>query len=167
MCCFLRWKALLQSQYFSIHTSSSLFCLVIYYVEPSITCKHSLGPVWCLCTQLPHKNSATVPGVVAHAFNPSTWEAEAGGFLSSRPAWSTEWVPGQPRLHRETLSGKNKNKNKNKNLSHWRHSGCLEPHTCSLGTQPPILKTYMPDSSLVSWTGLHFLQHGLLIIHVK
>jgi hypothetical protein len=36
------------------------------------------------------------PGMVAHAFNPSTWEAEAGGFLSSRPAWSTEWVPGQP-----------------------------------------------------------------------
>ena len=24
------------------------------------------------------------------AFNPSTWEAEAGGFLSLRPAWSTE-----------------------------------------------------------------------------
>jgi major histocompatibility complex class I len=29
-------------------------------------------------------------GVVAHTFNPSIWEAEAGGFLSSRPAWSTE-----------------------------------------------------------------------------
>jgi major histocompatibility complex class I len=28
--------------------------------------------------------------VVAHAFDPSTWETEAGGFLSSRPAWSTE-----------------------------------------------------------------------------
>jgi hypothetical protein len=28
--------------------------------------------------------------VVAHAFNPSTWEAEAGRFLSSGPAWSTE-----------------------------------------------------------------------------
>jgi hypothetical protein len=28
--------------------------------------------------------------VVAHTFNPSTWEAEAGGFLSSRPAWSPE-----------------------------------------------------------------------------
>jgi hypothetical protein len=28
--------------------------------------------------------------VVAHAFNPSTQEAEAGGFLSSRPAWSTK-----------------------------------------------------------------------------
>jgi hypothetical protein len=30
------------------------------------------------------------PAVVVHTFNPSTWEAEAGGFLSSRPAWSTE-----------------------------------------------------------------------------
>jgi hypothetical protein len=28
--------------------------------------------------------------VVAYAFNPSTWEAEAGGFLSSRLAWSTK-----------------------------------------------------------------------------
>jgi hypothetical protein len=28
--------------------------------------------------------------VVAHAFNPSTLEAEAGGFLSWRPAWSTK-----------------------------------------------------------------------------
>jgi hypothetical protein len=27
-----------------------------------------------------------------------------GEFLSPRPAWSTELVPGQPRLHRETLS---------------------------------------------------------------
>jgi hypothetical protein len=29
-------------------------------------------------------------GVVAHTFNPSTPEAEAGGFLSSRPAWSAK-----------------------------------------------------------------------------
>jgi hypothetical protein len=28
-----------------------------------------------------------------------------------RPAWSTEWVPGQPGLHRETLSW-NKQTNK-------------------------------------------------------
>ena len=26
----------------------------------------------------------------AHAFNPSIWEAEAGRFLSLRPAWSTK-----------------------------------------------------------------------------
>jgi hypothetical protein len=36
------------------------------------------------------KTAANLPGVVAHVFNPSTWEAEAGGFLSLRPAWSTE-----------------------------------------------------------------------------
>jgi hypothetical protein len=29
-------------------------------------------------------------GQAVVAFNPSTWEAEAGGFLSLRPAWSTE-----------------------------------------------------------------------------
>ena len=28
--------------------------------------------------------------VVAHAFSPRTWEAEAGRFLNSRPAWSTK-----------------------------------------------------------------------------
>jgi hypothetical protein len=44
--------------------------------------------------------------ILSVAFNPSTWEAEAGGFLSSRLAWSTEWVPGQPGLHRETQSQK-------------------------------------------------------------
>ena len=48
----------------------------------------------------------------SHDFNPSTWEAEAGRFLSSRTAWFTECVPGQPGLHRETLSRKNKKKNK-------------------------------------------------------
>ncbi|GAB1297222.1 Intraflagellar transport protein 172 homolog [Apodemus speciosus] len=42
--------------------------------------------------------------VVAHTFNPSTREAEAEGLLSSRPAWSTERAPGQPGLHRETLT---------------------------------------------------------------
>jgi hypothetical protein len=36
------------------------------------------------------KNSLGKLGVVAHAFNHSTQEAEAGGFLSSRPAWSTK-----------------------------------------------------------------------------
>ena len=40
------------------------------------------------------KSDSWCRAVVAHAFDPSTWEAEAGGFLSLRPAWSTEWVPG-------------------------------------------------------------------------
>jgi hypothetical protein len=53
-------------------------------------------------------------GVVVHDFNPSTLEAEAGGFLSSRPAWSIEWVPGQPGIYRETLSRKTKKKKKKK-----------------------------------------------------
>jgi hypothetical protein len=53
------------------------------------------------------------PGLVAHTFNLSTWEA--GRFLSSRPAWSTKWVLRQPGLHRETLSRKTKKKKKDAN----------------------------------------------------
>jgi hypothetical protein len=33
------------------------------------------------------------PEVVAHAFNPSTWEAEAGRFLSSRTARAIQRNP--------------------------------------------------------------------------
>ena len=39
-------------------------------------------------------------GVLAHDFNPSIWEAEAGRSLSSRPVWSKKWVLGQPGLPR-------------------------------------------------------------------
>jgi hypothetical protein len=42
---------------------------------------------------------------VAHTFSPSTQEAEADGYLSSRPAWSKKRGPGQPELYRKTLSG--------------------------------------------------------------
>jgi hypothetical protein len=37
-----------------------------------------------------HSELTEGPGVVAHAFNPSTQEAEAGGFLSLRSTWSTK-----------------------------------------------------------------------------
>jgi hypothetical protein len=41
-------------------------------------------------TQKLTKKLDSSEAVVAHAFNPSTWEAEAGRFLSSRPAWSSK-----------------------------------------------------------------------------
>ena len=70
-----------------------------------------LSPGWVKLINVDMRKSKTFPvrtpneaGRVAHAFNHSTREAETGGFLSSRPTWSTEWVPGQPGLHRETLS---------------------------------------------------------------
>jgi hypothetical protein len=36
------------------------------------------------------KQNKNKPGLVARAFYPSTWEAEASGFLSLRLAWSTK-----------------------------------------------------------------------------
>ena len=55
--------------------------------------------------------------VVAHTYNASTWEAEAGGFLSWSPVWSTERDPRQPELHRETLSGKTKRRRRRRRCS--------------------------------------------------
>jgi hypothetical protein len=49
--------------------------------------------------------------VVAHAFNPSTWEAEAGRFLSSRPVWSTsEFQDSQGYTEKPCLEKQNKTK---------------------------------------------------------
>jgi hypothetical protein len=62
----------------------------------------------------------------AQAFNPSTWEAEASGFLSLRPAWSTKWVPGQPGLYRETLSRIKKKKDSIKSHNIYVPSPCIQ-----------------------------------------
>ena len=60
-----------------------------------------------------------MPGVVAHAFNPSTWEAEAGGFLSeaslvykvsSRIARAIQRNPASKNLKREKEEEKEKEK---------------------------------------------------------
>jgi hypothetical protein len=51
---------------------------------------------------------------VAHALNPSTWEAEAGRSLSSRPAWSglqSEFQDSQGYTEKPCL-GKKKKKRK-------------------------------------------------------
>ena len=47
---------------------------------------------------------------MAHIFNASTQDADTGGSLSSRLAWSTDWVLGHQGLHRETLSQTKQNK---------------------------------------------------------
>jgi hypothetical protein len=67
-----------------------------------------------LCIDLKDLKPYFQLGVVVHTFNPSTQEAEAGRFLSSRPAWSTKGVPGQPGLHRETLFLKKQKTKQNK-----------------------------------------------------
>jgi hypothetical protein len=45
---------------------------------------------------------------VAHFFNPSTWKAEAGEFLSSRLAWSTK----KPCLEKPKQTNNQTNKNR-------------------------------------------------------
>jgi hypothetical protein len=52
--------------------------------------------------------------MVAQAFNPSTREAEAGGFLSSRPAWSIEFQDSQGYTEKPCLEKPKKQKQKQK-----------------------------------------------------
>jgi hypothetical protein len=58
------------------------------------------------------------------ACNPSIQEAEAGRSLEFEAAWSTKLVPGQPGLHRETLS-RNQTKPKPNQIKTCLYS----PHT--------------------------------------
>jgi hypothetical protein len=51
-----------------------------------------------------------VQDMMTYAYNPSTQEAEADESQSSKPAWSSQQVPDQPRLHSEILSLKRKKK---------------------------------------------------------
>jgi hypothetical protein len=59
--------------------------------------------------KMPPEDQTAKQEEAAHTFNFSTQEAEAP--VSSRPAWSTELIPGQPGLFKEeTLSQKQTNK---------------------------------------------------------
>jgi hypothetical protein len=60
-------------------------CLACFLIQQRTTIYPRGGPI--------HNGPGTLPSitvVVAHDFNPSTWKAEAGRFLSSRLAWSTQ-----------------------------------------------------------------------------
>jgi hypothetical protein len=50
--------------------------------------------------------------VVAHAFNPSTWEAEGGDFwVRGQPGLQSEFQDSQDYTEKPCLKNKNKNKN--------------------------------------------------------
>jgi hypothetical protein len=80
----------------------------------------------------------------------------AGRFLSLRPAWSTKWVPGQLRLHRETLSQKTKqnktkqNKKKEEeeeiNITEVKSSG-----KCFLRAQRKLVPEVDPVAGSQNW----------------
>ena len=88
----------MMSFYFLTHCANNFInCLVRYtqgVTQSNIT--SSQGFHEC---RLSNKEYTCQQVVVTHTFNLSTWEAETGGSLSSRPACSTEEVPGQPWLY--------------------------------------------------------------------
>ena len=55
------------------------------------------------------------PGVVVHTFDPSTREADAGGVLSLRPAWSTKFQDSQGYTEKPCLEKPTNQPTKKKN----------------------------------------------------
>jgi hypothetical protein len=68
------------------------------------------------------------PGMVVHAFDPSTWEAEAGGFLSSRPpGLQSEFQDSQGYTEKHCLGKTNK---QTKRFTYFMlvHCSCLQTY---------------------------------------
>jgi hypothetical protein len=73
---------------------------------------HIKNKAACVC--LLFKNPHGAGAVVAHDFDPSTWEAEAGRFLSLRPVWSTLSSRTARTTQRNPVSKNQKKQNKTK-----------------------------------------------------
>jgi hypothetical protein len=75
--------------------------------------------------------------MVAHAFNPSTWEAEAGGFLSSRPlykvsSWTARAIQRNPISTKQNKTKQNKKqKTKNKKQKTKKENCLVNSPWCS------------------------------------
>jgi hypothetical protein len=114
--------------------------------------------------------------VVAHAFNPSTREAEAGGFLSWRPAWSAKLSFRTARaIQRNPVSKNQKPKNKQiktKNKKQKKHTclGKQEMHSVSTCTNVCICwhRTACICISKVAWyVHVHACLHACVHAYVR
>jgi hypothetical protein len=78
---------------YSLSSNSDIFAFWVFFSllpPPSSLLPSPLSSLFSLFLSFFFLRFMYYGAVVAFAFNPSTWKAEAGGFLSSRPAWSTE-----------------------------------------------------------------------------
>ena len=94
--------------FFLITKKKSLILSHIFsHLQPCAACRLDM-PLRILGVH--EEEIALMPSMVAHTFNASTQEAEAGGFsVSSRPAWSTQFQVSQSCIS-ETLFQKQKGK---------------------------------------------------------
>ena len=91
------------------------------------------------------------PVVVAQAFNPSTWEAEAGGFLSSRPARATQRNPVSKKQK------KKRNQVESGDLTHPLREGGTVSEVCMLRKTRVYIRgngSEYPLALEASWMGL-------------
>jgi hypothetical protein len=103
------------------------------------------------CHKNKTKHSNFRPGVVALTINPSTRKVEASRFLSSRPAWSTKWVPGQPGYTEKPCLEKQNKQTKKKN-SNFKFSLFKRPSHCF--NRPAVQDGDKHGKKWIIWDGL-------------
>jgi hypothetical protein len=110
------------------------------------------------------KKGTHKPGVVGHAFNPSTWEAEAGRFLSSRPAdLQSEFQDSQDYTEKPCL--KKPKKPKQEKGTHSRSLKQKVPHRKGCTSFLPGLFNRIPYQIRSTCLELVTLTLGWAILH--
>lgn len=113
------WKQCSVPDRWPVPEASSMGCIFLpIYLQPL-----AFWASWNMPVSLAHRRPRRVDCIKIHAnlgysetssqkwnvrhmpFNPST--AEAGRYVSSRPDWSTHWVPGQSAIQKDPVSEKN------------------------------------------------------------
>ena len=123
-----KYKQILNRDISRINLLSTSTCAVPFYLFTSVF--YSFHISLCILTpaledQLHNPNSCQA--VVAHAFYPSTWEAEAGRFLCLRPAcFQSEFQDSQGYSEKPCLENKAK-QNKQTNKKQTLKNPCLFP----------------------------------------
>jgi hypothetical protein len=94
--------------------------------------------------------------MVVQAFNPRTWEAEAGGFLSLRPPWSTKVSSRTARAIEKSClkkTKKQKNKKKKERKKVTFKAGEMVQQLRALTALPEVLSS-IPSSHMVAYNHL-------------
>jgi hypothetical protein len=94
--------------------------------------------------------------LVVHAFNPSTWEAEAGRFLSSRPLVYRVSSRIARATQRSPVSKEPKKKKKKDFFSSKHHKYRILCHLSSTCFQTHSLTVYVHDCALYSYCPIRY-----------
>jgi hypothetical protein len=145
---------------------------VLYFILSSVSVPQAYIHPFLRCWEMLYKKDDMVWVQFiskTHAETHSPLESQVFGFLSSRPAWSIERVPGQSGLYRKTLSRKKKKKKKTKKIKGsqqvYTDNSQFDPVLLCVpsSTMMPVLLGAPPTESITRRVSMHSLWPFLLV----